>query len=70
MLLHSLDEIGTVPLVNGVEMYSNQDLGLVITSYELPETGGSGTTLYIIGGLLLMTASAIFLWYKKKGNRK
>ena len=51
-------------------MYSNQDLGLVITSYELPETGGSGTTLYIIGGLLLMTASAIFLWYKKKGNRK
>ena len=70
MLLHSLDEIGTVPLVNGVEMYSNQDLGLVITSYELPETGGSGTTLYIIGGLLLMTASAIFLWCKKKGNRK
>ncbi len=37
--------------------------------YELPETGGSGTYLYTLGGLL-MTAAAIFLLYKQKRIRK
>ncbi len=37
--------------------------------YELPETGGSGTWMYTMGGLL-MTAAAIFLLYKRKRYRK
>lgn len=70
ILLHSIAEMGTVTLNNGVEMYLNQDLGLIVTTHELPETGGVGTTPYIMGGLLLMTASAIFLRYRRKRGRK
>lgn len=70
MLLHSIKQMGNVSLVNGVEMYSNQDLGLIAATHELPETGGTGTAPYIIGGLLLMTASAIFLQYRRKRGRK
>lgn len=33
--------------------------------YELPETGGSGTTLYTLAGGLLIVA-ALWLWYRKK----
>lgn len=40
------------------------------TGYELPETGGSGTTIYIAGGLLLVTAAVTGLLYKKKMRRK
>ena len=38
--------------------------------YELPQTGGAGTTPYTAGGLLLMTAMAILLLYHHKGRRK
>ncbi|MEE1086569.1 MAG: Cna B-type domain-containing protein [Schaedlerella sp.] len=39
--------------------------------YELPETGGIGTTPYTVGGLLLMTVAALFLLlYKNKKHRK
>ncbi len=31
------------------------------TSYELPNTGGAGTYLYTVGGLLLMMAAAVLL---------
>lgn len=34
-------------------------------SYELPETGGSGTVPYALAGGLLITA-ALWLWYRKK----
>lgn len=70
MSLHSIAEMKTVTLNNGVEMYPNQDLGLIVATYELPETGGAGTAPYIMGGLLLMTASAIFLRYRRKRDRK
>ncbi len=53
MTLHSIEEMGNVRLNNGVEEYANQDLGLVIATHELPAAGGSGTTPYILGGLLL-----------------
>lgn len=66
MELHSLKEIGNISLVNGVEAYTNQDLGLIVAAHELPNTGGSGTTLYIIGGLLLMTAASMLLLYRRK----
>lgn len=39
--------------------------------YELPETGGIGTTPYTMGGLLLMTVAATFLLlYKNKKHGK
>ncbi len=37
--------------------------------YELPKTGGMGTTGYTLGGLLLMAAAGIFM-YKQKSRRK
>ncbi len=40
------------------------------TDQLLPATGGNGTVLYAIGGLLLMTAAGTGLLYKKKMRRK
>lgn len=37
---------------------------------ELPMTGGAGTNLYTIGGLLLVAAAGALLLYKKKKRRK
>lgn len=62
ILLHTLDDIraGKVSLSRGsIESISYQDLGLVIDRYELPETGGSGTTAFYIGGGLLVATSAL-----------
>lgn len=38
--------------------------------YELPSTGGAGTHLYTMGGLLLMTAAAILLYIHNLKRRK
>ena len=38
--------------------------------YELPETGGAGTALYTLGGLLLMAVAEFFLLYNYKKRRK
>lgn len=70
MHLHAISEMGTVTLNKGVEMYANQDLGLIVATYELPQTGGTGNVPYIMGGLLLMAASAMFLWHSKKKRGK
>ena len=40
-----------------------------IIRYELPQTGGAGTTLYTVGGLLITTA-AVFLLYSHAKRRK
>ena len=58
----------TAPGING-----NGDLLLQIQSkpgYVLPETGGAGTYLYTMGGLLLMAAVGIFLLYNHKPRGK
>lgn len=39
------------------------------TGFELPATGGSGTTLYTIGGILLIALSLVFI-YKEKGEKR
>lgn len=70
MPLHSLDQMGTVSLINGVEMYANQDLGLIIATHELPETGGNGTTRYTAGGALLIACVGISLLYIYQKRRK
>lgn len=68
MPLHSLEEMkaGKATLTNGVESYVNQDLGLIIATPELPETGGSGVASYMMGGLLLMAMSAASLRFRRK----
>lgn len=40
------------------------------TGYELPNTGGAGTQLYTMGGLLLITSAAILLLYCHTRRRK
>lgn len=40
------------------------------TGYELPDTGGAGTQLYTMGGLLLITSAAILLLYCHTRRRK
>ncbi len=69
MRLHRIADMGTVTLNNGVELYSNQDLGLIVATHELPETGGTGTSPYIIGGSLLLAASALLLWDRRKRGK-
>ena len=39
-------------------------------TYELPETGGTGTYMYTTAGLLLMLTSAAYLVYNSKKRRK
>jgi len=41
-----------------------------ITSYELPNTGGAGTHMYTLAGLVLMIFSAAYLLYKSKARRR
>ena len=41
-----------------------------LEGYELPETGGTGTNLYTMAGLLLMLISAAYLMYCKHPRRR
>ena len=41
-----------------------------MVGYELPETGGAGTYLYTMAGLLLMLTSAAYLMYNKHIRRR
>ena len=56
-------------LVDHVESYEHQDLGVIIAGYKLPETGGDGTLWFTIGGLLLM-AGAGYCGYIRKRRRE
>lgn len=60
--------IVTVTTVSGTTTAWN---GTIVnnTYYELPNTGGAGTTLYTAGGLLITTA-AVFLLYNHAKRRK
>lgn len=40
------------------------------TGFELPATGGSGTTLYTIGGILLMAISLVYGYRKRRAERR
>ena len=58
--------------LDGVEVSENNGItqGTIVltnkaTSYELPATGGSGTKMYVIGGLLLTLLASIGLLYKR-----
>ena len=41
-----------------------------LISYELPETGGAGTTLYTVCGLLTILMAAMALMYKELLHKK
>ena len=61
---------GLLTTFDGNEVKGNATDGVVINLtnkqlYELPETGGTGIYLYMIGGILLMFAAAWIL-YKNK----
>lgn len=70
--MHTIPDIvdKDIMLTNNVELYENQDLGLVIAGYEMPETGGTGTAFYRIAGPLLMVTGGIFLLYYKKRRKE
>ena len=70
MTLHSIDDIrsGSVALNNYKEDIDHQDLGVIAAGYELPETGGRGTTPYTAGGILLVMAA--FLIYGFTDRRR
>lgn len=71
--LHTIKDIrkGTVALKNNVEDFRNQDLGLVISGPQMPDTGGPGTLAYIGGGMLLMifAGSAWGITRRRKHSR-
>ena len=52
-----------------VAVYYDHTITNLVGGYELPDTGGAGTTLYTVGGLLITTA-AVFLLYSHAKRRK
>ena len=49
----------------------NSNLQIVNNAYyELPQTGGIGTTAYTIGGLVLIASSALLLLYRQTRRGK
>ena len=64
-----------IEVLSGDDWLRPADHTLTITNkpgFNLPETGGNGTILYTLGGLLLITAAAILLLYRpeKRGRRR
>lgn len=65
------DLVQTLPTkdANGVWVVKADIKNRMVSKYELPKTGGSGTTPYMAGGLALMAAS-LLCGYCKKRRRK
>lgn len=61
----------TLPMkdANGVWLVKADIKNRMVSQYELPKTGGSGTTPYMAGGLALMAAS-LLCGYCRKRRRK
>lgn len=65
------DLVQTLPTQdeNGVWLVKADIKNRMVSQYELPKTGGSGTTSYMAGGLALMAAS-LLCGYCRKRRRK
>ena len=65
------DLVQTLPTqdANGVWVVKANIKNRMVSKYELPKTGGSGTTPYMAGGLALMAAS-LLCGYCRKRRRK
>ena len=57
-------------LVYGMDESKYHDSGFCYRSYELPETGGTGTTPYTVAGVALMLLSAVYLLYQHQKRRR
>lgn len=57
---------------NGAKMEDGGSVAFVNTlgCYELPQTGGAGTTLYTAGGMLLIITAVLGLYRKKPRRRE
>lgn len=64
---HSVTQNGTVDDTTKRLTYTLTAVNSLF--YELPSTGGPGTTLYTIGGLLLLAAAGILLLYNSQTSR-
>lgn len=62
--LHTIEDIrkGTVTLKNNVEDFRNQDLGLVISGPQMPDTGGAGAHGLTSGAVWLLMIFAGSAW--------
>ena len=60
------------PLTGGMLLITNHSGGSSeeTPEYSLPETGGPGTKLYTIGGMLLMACAGFLLMYNKKRRKE
>lgn len=57
-------------LVYGIDESKYHDFGFHLRTYELPNTGGSGTTTYTVVGLVLILSSTANLLYRAKKRRR
>lgn len=55
---------------DGIETGTIEINNTVSDTYSLPETGGTGTILYIGGGLLLMVAAGALMYINQKNKRR
>ena len=55
---------------NGVWLVKADIKNRMVSQYELPKTGGSGTTPYMAGGLALMAASLLCGYCRKRGRKE
>ena len=56
----------TLTDLNGKTTFTNKE----VVHYDLPSTGGAGTTPYTTGGLLLMVSASALLLYNHQKRRK
>ena len=64
-----LEAAGTAVWKNGIPQALETGITFenTILCYELPQTGGTGTSLYTLGGLCMM-AGAFLLYFRRKGE--
>lgn len=66
------DLVQTLPTqdANGVWLVKADIKNRMVSQYELPKTGGSGTTPYMAGGLALMAASLLCGYCRKRRHKE